>query len=67
MIIVNVNETPLKIDKHTNVFQLLEKTNTGIDGIAVAINNKIVSKSDWEIQQFKNNDAILIITATQGG
>ena len=67
MIIVNINETPLEIDKSTNVFQLLQKTNTTIDGIAVAINNKIVSKSNWEKQKFNNNDNILIIKATQGG
>lgn len=67
MIIVNINETSLEIDKSTNVFQLLQKTNTTIDGIAVAINNKIVSKSNWEKQQFNNNDNILIIKATQGG
>ena len=67
MITVNINETFLEIDKNTNVVQLLKKTNTALNGIAVAINNKIISKTNWETQQFNNNDTILIITATQGG
>jgi len=67
MITVNINETPLEIDNTTNVIQLLKKTNTALNGIAVAINNKIISKTNWETQQFNNNDTILIITATQGG
>lgn len=67
MITVLVNETPIEIDKSTNLFQLLQKVNTASDGIAIAINNKIVSKNSWESQQFNQNDNILIIKATQGG
>lgn len=36
-------------------------------GIAVAINNKVVSKTNWTSTYCQNGDAILIITASQGG
>ena len=36
-------------------------------GIAVAINNKVVPKSEWETQIILQNDTVLIIKATQGG
>jgi sulfur carrier protein len=36
-------------------------------GIAVAINNRIVPKSDWSLKPIEPNDNILIIKATQGG
>lgn len=36
-------------------------------GIAVAINDEILPKSDWEQYEVQDNDNILIITATQGG
>lgn len=42
--------------------KLLEKT-----GIAVAINNVVISKSVWAETQLKQNDEILIITAAAGG
>ena len=67
MITVLVNETPIDIDKNTNIYQLLQKVNTTIDGIAIAINDKIVPKKSWESQEFNQNDNILIIKATQGG
>jgi sulfur carrier protein len=36
-------------------------------GIAVAINNCVVSKVDWNKKIIQANDNILIIKATQGG
>jgi len=36
-------------------------------GIAVAINNNIVPKSNWQSTLLKQNDSVLIIKATQGG
>lgn len=67
MVTVIVNENLIEIEENTSISQLLQKTNTAINGIAIAINHKIVSKTNWETQQFNNNDIILIIKATQGG
>lgn len=67
MITVCVNETQIEVEDNANVLQLLQKVNTNSNGIAVAINNQIISKKLWESQGFKNNDNILIIKATQGG
>lgn len=36
-------------------------------GIAVAVNQCVVSKDNWSDYLLTNNDDILIITATQGG
>ncbi|NAW50168.1 sulfur carrier protein ThiS [Elizabethkingia argentiflava] len=36
-------------------------------GIAVAINNRVVPKTDWIHTTLQDKDVILIITATQGG
>ena len=36
-------------------------------GIAIAINNEVISKSSWEKHQLKENDRVTIIRATQGG
>jgi sulfur carrier protein len=37
------------------------------NGIAVAINNTVVQKSNWNSQYLLETDDILIIAATQGG
>jgi sulfur carrier protein len=67
MLTILVNETPIEIEESTNLYQLLEKMKIPMDGIAIAINNQIISKNSWETKQFKGNDTILIIKATQGG
>ena len=37
------------------------------NGIALAINNTVIPKSDWKSRLIKETDDILIISATQGG
>lgn len=36
-------------------------------GIAVAVNNSVIPKINWQNQFLKQNDEVLIIKATQGG
>jgi len=36
-------------------------------GVAVALNSRIIPQSAWIETTLKNQDSILIITATQGG
>ena len=36
-------------------------------GIAVALNNRVIPKTEWAAQPLQENDTVLIITATQGG
>ncbi len=36
-------------------------------GIAIAVNDTIVSKSEWSAFSIKENDKVMIIQATQGG
>jgi len=38
-----------------------------LKGIAVAVNNRVIPRSNWEKYQLNENDKITIITATQGG
>lgn len=36
-------------------------------GIAIAVNQEIISRGDWQTFQLKTHDQITIIKATQGG
>jgi|Deesub1362B_J571_1020462.scaffolds.fasta_scaffold01224_3 sulfur carrier protein len=38
-----------------------------VRGIAVAVNDRVVPKSEWETYHLQENDRILVIQATQGG
>ena len=66
----------LKINNQTKQFPLDSLTvqtlldleiPTKQNGIALAINNTIIPKSDWNSHLIKETDDILIISATQGG
>ena len=67
-IIININDQPIPLPSPVtlmtalNDLDLLEK-----GGIAIALNEKVISKSLWQSQLLTEGDSILIITATQGG
>lgn len=67
MVSVLVNENPIEIEENATLSQLLQKVNTSVEGIAIAVNDEIIAKNAWESQAIKNNDNVLIIKATQGG
>ncbi|MDD7888100.1 sulfur carrier protein ThiS [Flavivirga sp. 57AJ16] len=67
MIKISVNETVLEIEESTTISKLLTKIKSPSEGIAFAINNKIIAKELWDAYDFNSNDQVLIIQATQGG
>ena len=51
-----------------NISELVQSLNIiSTNGIALAVNEKVISKSEWEKFELKENDKILLIKATQGG
>ena len=51
-----------------NIPQLLEiEHSSSLKGLAVAVNEHVISRSLWDTYELKSGDNILIITATQGG
>jgi sulfur carrier protein len=65
---VFVNNELQTIEENSNLIQLMEIIDMAEKkGIAVAINNAVVSKTKWREYQLHSNDKIIIIRATQGG
>ncbi len=64
---INVNNRAQSISENSTVEKLLQQLNIASNGIAVAINNEIVSKEKWNDTILNNNDQLTIIQATQGG
>ncbi|WP_299182762.1 sulfur carrier protein ThiS [uncultured Chryseobacterium sp.] len=69
-------ELKLTINHTTKIFDILPENLEALiameipgkkKGIAVALNNRIVPQTDWVKTFLKDQDSILIITATQGG
>jgi len=66
-IIVNGNEK--NMDEGADLIDLLtqSKLNNDKPGVAVAINDAVISTSEWKNIKLKQNDRIEIIRAVQGG
>ena len=67
MITIKVNNQSKEISENSSVAYLLSELEQPEHGIAVAINQQIITKTDWENKEISNGDDILIIQATQGG
>ncbi len=67
MIQITVNNKNHQFSDKISIEKLLNEIKIDANGIAIAVNQEIIPKSDWQNILLKNNDDVLIITATQGG
>jgi len=67
MITIKVNNQSKQIPENSSIAALLRKLEQPEKGIAVAIHQQIITKTDWETKTLTNGDDILIVQATQGG
>ncbi len=64
---IYLNQQPIEVAIETTVRELLDSRQIVLDGTAVAVNNKLVPKSEWETFQLNNDDKLTVIRATFGG
>lgn len=64
---ISVNNKEHFIKEHTSLENFLVAMNISIKGIAIAINNVVITKQEWATTFLNNEDDITIIQATQGG
>ena len=65
---ITINGQPHEIADNSNLIDVLDKNRIeNRFGMAVAVNNVVVSKTEWEKHIVQNQDDILIINAIFGG
>jgi len=64
---ITVNHESKTLAEAISLDQLLNDLNVSKQGIAVAINNQIITKTQWGNTPLNENDTVTIIQATQGG
>lgn len=67
MITVKINHQTKSIEASNCLETVLDNLKISKQGIAVAINNQIITKTIWDNTFLKENDNVTIIQATQGG
>ncbi len=67
-ITITLNGKSLECTQGASVKELLVQQGLGdIQGIAVAVNNRVVRRQNWEITELVSGDSVVILTAVQGG
>lgn len=69
---VTVNGEKIKLrDSTATLADLLRQMGLDADasrqGLAIAVNNKVIPAQEWERLTLKDNDQVLIVRAVQGG
>jgi len=64
---VNVNEQPIEIASPCNIEQLLIHLDSPLKGSAIAVNQHIISRSEWLTYQLQENDQVSLFQAIAGG
>ncbi|MGL1933760.1 MAG: sulfur carrier protein ThiS [Fibrobacterales bacterium] len=65
---ISLNENSYTIADGATVLDLLrEHRADALNGTAIAVNEEIISRSDWTTVQLQESDSVLLIQATQGG
>lgn len=67
MINIKVNNQNHKLKLNSSLDNVLEMLDISPQGIALAVNQDIITKSLWKTCTLTEGDNVLIITATQGG
>lgn len=67
MISIKVNNTTHQFNKDCSLESIPKQLEISTNGIALAVNQNIITKSDWNTTTLSDGDEILIIKATQGG
>lgn len=63
-----VNNQPIQTEEQTSLLAIVNsQVGENSKGLAVAINEEVIPKNEWEKTILNQHDQVLIIKATQGG
>jgi len=64
---IQVNEQVVEVAEHTNIEQLLLQLDKPLVGSAVAVNQEVITRSQWESYIINEGDNISLFQAIAGG
>ena len=64
---IYINQKEIEVQDNISVKELLDMQQIAIEGTAIAIDNKLVSKNEWNDRILTDGNKITIIRATFGG
>ena len=66
--IISINDEPTEFEQSHTILEILAYHQVvELQGIAIAINDEVIPKANWEKTALQKNDRLMLIRATQGG
>lgn len=65
--IIKVNNKEMELAEHASLQQLTELLQVPDKGVAVAVNNQMIPRTEWSDKIMQPNDQVVIIKAACGG
>lgn len=65
--IVTINGAAHEVADGITVAQAVRTLTTATTGVAVALNDEVVTRGAWETTQLRERDRVEVLTAVQGG
>lgn len=64
---VLVNNKEVELNPDSTLVQLTAQLELTVSGIAIAVNNRMIPRTEWEGFSLHENDSVVIIKAACGG
>ena len=64
---VQVNNKEVEITSSSTISQLKAQLELPVQGVAIAVNNKMIPRTEWDTFSLQENDKVVIIKAACGG
>lgn len=64
---VQVNNKEVELNPDSTLVQLTAQLELTVSGIAIAVNNRMIPRTEWESFSLHENDSVVIIKAACGG
>lgn len=64
---IKLNNKTINCPEGINLTALIEEQGIPTRHIAIALNNTVIRRADWDERQIKEGDEILVIGAIKGG
>ena len=62
-----VNQQKIEVDDKSNIEQLLLRLDKPLQGTAIAVNQKVISRHQWTVHTLSEGDQISLFQAIAGG
>ena len=67
MIKIKLNSEDKEIEENCSINDFLQKNGLNNSNLAIAVNDSVIPKSEWNTKIIANGDKILLIKAAYGG